>query len=116
MSAGLQVVFAGAIAVFAGPRVEGTGPHCEGVGPHCEGVGPIAVGAGPIVVGAGPIVVGSGSGATLVAYNGPLSPWESLAVEDADVNLPIALHKALTKQVATKSQGDLKARVTSSTH
>jgi hypothetical protein len=27
-------------------------------------------------------------------FSGPLSPWEPRAVEDADVNLPIALHKA----------------------
>ena len=72
MSAGLQVV-------FAGLRVEGAGPHFVGAGPH--------------LVGVGPIVVGSGFGPALVVNSGPLSPWESLAVEDADVNLATALHK-----------------------
>ena len=49
---------------------------------------------GPHVVSAGPLAVGSGIGAALVVYSGPLSPWEPWAVEDADVNLPPALHKA----------------------
>ena len=66
MSAGLQVV-------FAGLRVEGDDPH---------------------FVGAGLRGVLVGVGAALVVYSGPLSPWEPWAVEDADVNLPIALHKA----------------------
>jgi hypothetical protein len=73
VSAGLQVV-------FAGLRVEGAGPHFVGAGPH--------------LVGVGPIVVGSGFGPALVVNSGPLSPWEPWAVEDADVNLPPALHKA----------------------
>ena len=38
-------------------------------------------------------VVGSGFGLALVVYNGPLTPFEPRAVEDADVNLPPALHK-----------------------
>jgi hypothetical protein len=58
------------------------------------GAGPHLVSAGPHLLSAGPLVVGSGIGAALVVYSGPLSPWEPRAVEDADVNLPIALHKA----------------------
>ena len=78
--AGLQVVFAGLQVVFAGLQVEGAGP--------------LVVGAGPLVVGAGLRGVLVGFGATLVVLSGSLSPWEPRAVEDADVNPPIALHKA----------------------
>jgi hypothetical protein len=109
--AGLQVVFAGLQVVFAGLRVEGTGPLVVSAGPHLVGAGPHLVGAGPHLVSAGALIVGSGIGAALVVFSGPLSPWEPRAVEDADVNFPLPF----TKQVATTSQGDLKARVTSST-
>jgi hypothetical protein len=80
------------------------------------GAGPHLVSAGPHLVSAGPFVEGSSFfGPALVVNSGPpLFPWEPWAVEDADVNLPIALHKA-SSNTATTSQGSLKASATSST-
>ena len=90
MSAGLQVVFAGLRVVF----VRGADPH---------------------LVGGDPLVVGGGFGAALVVYSGSLSPWEPWAVEDADVNPPIALHKASSNNKSHKriAWRNLRARVIS---
>jgi hypothetical protein len=48
-------------------------------------------------------------------YSGSLSPWEPWAVEDADVNPPIALHKASSNNKSHKriAWRNLRARVIS---
>jgi hypothetical protein len=80
----MYVVFAGLRVVFAGPHV---------------------VGAGLQVVGAGPLVEGGGFGAALVVliYSVSLSPWESRAVENADVHRSSVLYKARIKIKSHKS-------------
>ena len=115
-------MFAGLRVVFAGLRVEGAGPLVVGAGPLVVGTGPLVVGgglhlpcAGPHLPCAGPLVVGGGFGAALVVLSGSLSPWELRAVEDADVNPPIALHKASSNNKSHKriAWRNLRARVIS---